>query len=45
MHLALVIWIVVGVVNTRYTNIQTIFIGFAALWLTLVILRFKSGNA
>lgn len=45
MHLALIFWIVVGVVNTRYTNIETIFIGFAVLWLVLVILRFKSGDA
>lgn len=45
MHLALIIWIVVSVVNTRYTNIETIFIGFAVLWIVLVTLRFKSGDA
>jgi hypothetical protein len=45
MHLALVIWIVVGVLNTRYTNIDSIFIGFAVLWIALVTLRFTSGDA
>ncbi len=45
MHLALVHWIIVAVLNTRYTNIETIFITIAGLWIILVTLRLTGGDA
>ena len=45
MHLAFVIWVVVTVVNSTYTNIESIFITIACLWMVLATLRLTSGDA
>lgn len=39
MHVGLTAWLIVSVLNSRYTSIQTIAIAFAVLWILLFVLR------
>jgi hypothetical protein len=42
MHIGLTAWIIISVLNSRYTSIQTVGIAFAVSWILLFVLRSRS---